>query len=123
MGKRVKKLFLSIVLAVFGAMSLVGPVFATPAEEDNNPFHTPTASDTTKQPETTTDNDTTNPFHTPTATDKDDDDNNADDAANNGETSEAAQVSKSCSDQVGSLSWIICPGTGLLHDGKAEPVL
>ena len=114
MGKRVKKLFLSIVLAVFGAMSLVGPVFATPAEEDNNPFHTPTASDTTKQPETTTDNDTTNPFHTPTATDKDDDDNNADDAENNGETSEAAQVSKSCSDQVGSLSWIICPGTGLL---------
>ena len=106
MGKRVKKLFLSIVLAVFGAMSLVGPVFATPAGEDNNQFHTPTASDTTKQPETTTDNNPTNQFHTPTATDKDDDDddNNTDDTENNGEASEAAQVSKSCKPKLDYLS-------------------
>ena len=107
MGKRVKKLVLSVLLAVFGAFSLVGPVFAVPAEGNNN-IHTPTITDVEDDD---TPKNTENNIHTPTITDVDD--NNPSDSGTS-ETSEAAQTSKSCSDQVGTLSWIICPGTGLL---------
>lgn len=107
MGKRVKKLVLSVLLAVFGAFSLVGPVFAVPAEGNNN-IHTPTITDVEDDdtPQTTENN-----IHTPTISDIDDD-NPSDPSTST--ASEAAQTSKSCSDQVGTLSWIICPGTGLL---------
>lgn len=113
MGKRVKKLFLSVVMAVFGAMSLVGPVFATPNDTNSGNTHTPSIGNITgTEDPTTTTTPTENNVHTPSIGNITGENNT--DPNNTSESSEAAQTSKSCSDQVGSLSWLICPGTGLL---------
>ena len=116
MGKRVKKLVLSVLLAVFGAFSLVGPVFATPVDTDNpNGSQTPSVRNITGDTDKNTGTDNPNGSQTPSVRNITGDDTGDDSTDPNSETeSEAAQVSKSCSEQVGSLSWIICPGTGLL---------
>ena len=118
MGKRVKKLVLSVVMAVFGAMSLVGPVFAVPDSSNNSGdsgTHTPSIRNVTgyDDDETTTNNSGT---HTPSIKNVtgENDEEEAKSTDKSNKESDAARVSKSCSEQVGSLSWIICPGTGLL---------
>ncbi len=116
MGKRVKQLVLSVVMAVFGAMSLVGPVFATPDTDNPNGSQTPTIRNITGDNDDnntgTTDNQ--NGSQTPSIRNITGDEDADTPADTDSDASEAAQVSKSCSEQVGSLSWIICPGTGLL---------
>ena len=115
MGKRVKKLVLSVLLAVFGAFSLVGPVFATPDTDNPNGSQTPSVRNITGDRDKNTGTDNPNGSQTPSVRNITGDDTGDDSTDPNSETeSEAAQVSKSCSEQVGSLSWIICPGTGLL---------
>ena len=90
MGRRIKSIALSILLAVFGAFVLSGPVFADPVEDDPSTIVTPTDPD-----ETPSDGDT----------DSADDE----DAEDDGEDEEKA----TCYEQVGSLGWAICPGAGL----------
>ena len=128
MGKRVKKLFLSVLMAVFGAMSLVGPVFAVPADTNSNSgtgTETPSIGNVAGDKEINEalkNNNNNDPgAYTPSignvAGDKEINETleeSKKNSTNNSKESDAAKVSKSCSDQVGSLSWIICPGTGLL---------
>ena len=127
MGKRVKKLFLSVLMAVFGAMSLVGPVFAVPADTNSNNgtgTETPSIGNVAgdKEINEALKNNNNDPgAYTPSignvAGDKEINETleeSKKNSTNDSKESDAAKVSKSCSDQVGSLSWIICPGTGLL---------
>lgn len=114
MGKRVKKLFLSVLMAVFGAMSLVGPVFAVPNSTNNGNdtgTHTPSIRNITGENDTESDTGTHTPSIGNITGENDTEDTKT---SKSDKESDAAKVSKSCSEQVGSLSWIICPGTGLL---------
>ena len=114
MGKRVKKLVLSVVMAVFGAMSLVGPVFAVPDSSNNGSdtgTHTPSIRNITGENDTESDTGTHTPSIGNITGENDTEDTKT---SESDKESDAAKVSKSCSEQVGSLSWIICPGTGLL---------
>ncbi len=96
MGKCIKNIVLSVMAAIFGALALSGPVFATPA----TPTETPETTETTVvAPE--------NPTEAPATTTPTSDTETT-------ETSEETQEGQTCYDQVGNLGWLVCPGTGLL---------
>ncbi len=92
MGKCIRNIFLSVMVAIFGTVALSGPVFATP-ENPTNPETTVTTPENPETPETTESTEGT------TKTEKDKTQTNSE--------------SVSCYDQVGGLGWIICPGAGL----------
>ncbi|MBR5419198.1 hypothetical protein IK110_03045 [Candidatus Saccharibacteria bacterium] len=96
MGKCIKNIALSVMAAIFGALALSGPVFATP-----NTTETPNTTDTTVVTPVDTPE---NPTDAPATTAPTDD------------TTEDATIdeSQTCYDQVGNLGWLVCPGTGLL---------
>ena len=93
MGKCIKNIVLSVMAAVFGALALSGPVFATPA----------TVTEPTDTPETTV----VTPVDTPT-------DAPVETAPETTETTETTGEGQTWYDQVGNLGWLVCPGTGLL---------
>ncbi len=96
MGKCIKNIVLSVMAAIFGALALSGPVFATPA----TPTDTPETTETTVvAPE--------NPTETPATT-------TPSGEAETSESSEETKEGQTCYDQVGNLGWLVCPGTGLL---------
>lgn len=96
MGKCIKNIVLSVMAAIFGALALSGPVFATPA----TPTDTPETTETTVvTPE--------NPTEAPATT-------TPSSEAETSESSEETEEGQTCYDQVGNLGWLVCPGTGLL---------
>lgn len=94
MGKWFKRIALSVITSVFAVTSLAGPVFAEP-----NPTTTPSDQTTVTAPADNTANDVDNP--------------EPGEEENPGDESTPVET-KSCSDQVGELAWIVCSGTGLL---------
>jgi len=96
MGKCIKNIALSVMAAIFGALALTGPVFATPNTTDTSNTTDTTVVTPVETPE--------NPTDAPATTAPTDD------------TTEEATTdeSQTCYDQVGNLGWLVCPGVGLL---------
>ena len=90
MGKWIKKLILSVMAAILATVALTGPVFADPVTP-NTPDESTTTTVTNPGDQTATPTDQTDDAATP-----------------------AEGEPQSCYDQIGSLGWLVCPGTGLL---------
>ncbi len=90
MVKRIKSIALSLMATIFAILAISSPVFATP--NDSNTIVTPNDEEVVVTDE---------PIETIVTEDEE------------VITEDPTEKQLSCSDQVGSLAWIICPGVGL----------
>ena len=104
MGRWFRNIAVSVIAATISLTALTGPIFAT---STNPAINTPDTSDTSSDTSNTTPDTSTN---TPTG----DNNNNTADNAEEGENSEEEEEEgemPTCYDQVGGISWLVCPGT------------
>ena len=104
MGRWLKRIAISVLIAASGLILLSSPIFATATDPTTTTPDTSTAAPTDSDADNNTDDDTTN-----TA----DDTNTAEDTSSTG-TTEQNTENPTCYDQVGGIGWLICPGTGFL---------
>ncbi len=95
MGRWLRKIALSLLIAALGFSLISSPVFATATDP------------ATTNPDTST----TAPADT---TDDENAEENTDEAANDTTAAEQTTDNPTCYDQVGGVGWLVCPGTGLL---------